>query len=163
MATIADLLDERSIDLSLSSGDKDDVIERMVDLVDASGALLDRDVLIKAVRAREEAGTTGLGDGIAIPHGKCDGVDRPALAFARSDEGVSWGAPDGSLANLVFLIAVPEAAAGNAATTSAGVESGAYELTYTLIAPFKVPTIFVLVGASKVPSVVLAKAEVVAD
>jgi len=70
-------------------------------------------VLIKAVRAREEAGTTGLGDGIAIPHGKCDGVDRPALAFARSDEGVSWGAPDGSLANLVFLIAVPEAAAGN--------------------------------------------------
>ena len=57
MATIADLLDERSIDLSLSSGDKDDAIERMVDLVDASGALLDRDVLIKAVRAREEAGT----------------------------------------------------------------------------------------------------------
>ena len=49
MATIADLLDERSIDLSLSSGDKDDAIERMVDLVDASGALLDRDVLIKAV------------------------------------------------------------------------------------------------------------------
>ena len=98
MATIADLLDERSIDLSLSSGDKDDAIERMVDLVDASGALLDRDVLIKAVRAREEAGTTGLGDGIAIPHGKCDGVDRPALAFARSDEGVRWGAPDGSLA-----------------------------------------------------------------
>lgn len=90
MATIADLLDERSIDLSLSSGDKDDAIERMVDLVDASGALLDRDVLIKAVRAREEAGTTGLGDGIAIPHGKCDGVDRPALAFARSDEGVRW-------------------------------------------------------------------------
>lgn len=113
MATIADLLDERSIDLSLSSGDKDDAIERMVDLVDASGALLDRDVLIKAVRAREEAGTTGLGDGIAIPHGKCDGVDRPVLAFARSDEGVRWGAPDGSLASLVFLIAVPEAAAGN--------------------------------------------------
>jgi len=113
MATIADLLDERSIDLSLSSGDKDDAIERMVDLVDASGALLDRDVLIKAVRAREEAGTTGLGDGIAIPHGKCDGVDRPALAFVRSDEGVRWGAPDGSLASLVFLIAVPEAAAGN--------------------------------------------------
>jgi len=113
MATIADLLDERSIDLSLSSGDKDDAIERMVDLVDASGALLDRGMLIKAVRAREEAGTTGLGDGIAIPHGKCDGVDRPAPAFARSNEGVSWGAPDVSLANLVFLIAVPEAAAGN--------------------------------------------------
>ena len=51
MATIADLLDERSIDLSLSSGDKDDAIERMVDLVDASGALLDRGMLIKAVRA----------------------------------------------------------------------------------------------------------------
>jgi len=92
MATIADLLDERSIDLSLSSGDKDDAIERMVDLVDASGALLDRDVLIKAVRAREEAGTTGLGDGIAIPHGKCDGVDRPALAFARR-RGCEVGSP----------------------------------------------------------------------
>ena len=113
MTTIADLLDERSIDLSLSAGSKDDAIERMIDLIGASGALTDRDLLIKAVRAREEAGTTGLGDGIAIPHGKCDGVDRPALAFARSDEGVKWGAPDGSLANLVFLIAVPEAAAGD--------------------------------------------------
>ncbi|EGR97259.1 PTS sugar transporter subunit IIA [Cutibacterium namnetense] len=113
MTTIADLLDERSIDLSLSAGSKDDAIERMIDLIGASGALTDRDLLIKAVRAREEVGTTGLGDGIAIPHGKCDGVDRPALAFARSDEGVKWGAPDGSLANLVFLIAVPEAAAGN--------------------------------------------------
>ena len=113
MTTIGDLLDERSIDLSLSAGSKDDAIERMIDLIGASGALTDRDLLIKAVRAREEVGTTGLGDGIAIPHGKCDGVDRPALAFARSDEGVKWGAPDGSLANLVFLIAVPEAAAGN--------------------------------------------------
>ena len=113
MTTIADLLDERSIDLSLSAGSKDDAIERMIDLIGASGALTDRDLLIKAVRAREEVGTTGLGDGIAITHGKCDGVDRPALAFARSDEGVKWGAPDGSLANLVFLIAVPEAAAGN--------------------------------------------------
>ncbi|MSS44529.1 PTS sugar transporter subunit IIA [Cutibacterium sp. WCA-380-WT-3A] len=113
MATIADLLSEGSIDLSLVAGNKDDAIERMADLIDASGALIDRDVLIKAVHAREDAGTTGLGDGIAIPHGKCDGVDRPALAFARSDEGVNWGAPDGSLANLVFLIAVPEAAAGN--------------------------------------------------
>ena len=113
MTTIADLLDERSIDLPLSAGSKDDAIERMIDLIGASGALTDRDLLIKAVRAREEVGTTGLGDGIAIPHGKCDGVDRPALAFARSDEGVKWGAPDGSLANLVFLIAVPEAAAGN--------------------------------------------------
>ena len=113
MTTIADLLDERSIDLSLSAGSKDDAIERVIDLIGASGALTDRDLLIKAVRAREEVGTTGLGDGIAIPHGKCDGVDRPALAFARSDEGVRWGAPDGSLANLVFLIAVPEAAAGD--------------------------------------------------
>ena len=112
MATIADLLAEGSIDLSLSAGNKNDT-ERMVDLIGASGALVHRDVLLKAVRAREDVGTTGLGDGIAIPHGKCDGVDRPALAFARSDEGVDWGAPDGSLANLVFLIAVPAAAAGN--------------------------------------------------
>ncbi|AOH45731.1 PTS sugar transporter subunit IIA [Propionibacterium sp. NM47_B9-13] len=113
MAIIADLLDEGSIDLSLTARNKDDAIERMVDLIDVSGALIDRDVLIKAVRAREEVGTTGLGDGIAIPHGKCDGVGRPTLAFARSDKGVDWGAPDGSLANLIFLIAVPEAAAGN--------------------------------------------------
>mgnify|MGYP002722212956 FL=1 len=100
MTTIADLLDERSIDLSLSAGSKDDAIERMIDLIGASGALTDRDLLIKAVRAREEVGTTGLGDGIAIPHGKCDGVDRPALAFARSDEGVKWGAPDLSLIHI---------------------------------------------------------------
>ena len=87
MATIADLLAEGSIDLSLSAGNKNDTIERMVDLIGASGALVHRDVLLKAVRAREDVGTTGLGDGIAIPPGRFPG--QPRLSH-RCSRGRSW-------------------------------------------------------------------------
>ena len=75
-----------------------------------------RDAVTQAGGSDVLTGADGLDEHIAVDQraaGKCDGVDRPALAFARSDEGVDWGAPDGSLANLVFLIAVPAAAAGN--------------------------------------------------
>ncbi|WP_159061042.1 PTS sugar transporter subunit IIA, partial [Streptomyces hygroscopicus] len=62
---------------------------------------------------REEQGTTGLGEEIAIPHAKTDAVTAPVVGFARSPEGIEWGAPDGTKARLVFMIAVPEAAAGD--------------------------------------------------
>ena len=62
---------------------------------------------------REAQRTTGLGEEIAIPHAKTDAVSAPVVGFARSAEGAEWGSPDGTKAKLVFMIALPEAAAGD--------------------------------------------------
>jgi PTS system fructose-specific IIC component len=69
--------------------------------------------LVAAALRREEQGTTGLGEEIAIPHAKTDAVTAPVVGFARSAEGVEWGSLDGTKAKLVFMISVPEAAAGD--------------------------------------------------
>lgn len=111
---LIDLIDDASIDLAFTAVGKDDAISKVVALLGASGALTDEVAFAAAVRAREAEFTTGLGDGIAIPHGKSNAVRRPAVAFARSVDGVDWQSPDGSLASLVFLIAVPEDQAGDA-------------------------------------------------
>lgn len=113
MVIIVDLFDERFIDLFFSLGDKDDVIERMVDFVDVSGVLFDCDVFIKVVCVCEEVGIIGFGDGIVILYGKCDGVDCLVLVFVCSDEGVRWGVLDGFLVSLVFFIVVFEVVVGN--------------------------------------------------
>ena len=74
-----------------------------------------RDVegVVRAALAREEQGTTAVGDGIAIPHAKSDAVGSPFIGFARVASGVEWGAADGKPARLVFLIGVPESQAGD--------------------------------------------------
>ncbi len=111
---LVDLIDDASVDLAFEASSKEEAIHRIVALVAASGAIVDEDVFTQAVLAREAEFTTGLGDGIAIPHGKSSAVARPAVAFGRSPHGVDWHSPDGTLATLVFLIAVPEAQAGDA-------------------------------------------------
>jgi PTS system fructose-specific IIA component len=114
MTNLLDILDPASMDLDLTADTKADAVRQLVALMGKAGAVSDAQLLTDAVMAREELSTTGLGDGIAIPHGKSDGVSRPAVAFARSTSGVPWGASDGSPANLMFLIGVPEAEAGDA-------------------------------------------------
>ncbi|WP_433332148.1 PTS sugar transporter subunit IIA [Spirillospora sp. CA-294931] len=79
----------------------------------ASGLVTDQETFVRAVREREAEGTTGIGDGIAIPHGKTDAIARPAVAFARVPDGVGWDSLDGAPARLLFLIGVPESAAGD--------------------------------------------------
>lgn len=110
---VSDLLNEKSIDLTMTAMSKDEAIAHMVDLMAAAGTVQDREGLVAAARAREDQGTTGLGDGIAIPHGKTDAATRPGLAYAYCADGIDWGAPDGTSAHIIFLIAVPEAAAGD--------------------------------------------------
>lgn len=79
----------------------------------ATGNVRDVDELVRVALAREAQGTTGLGESIAIPHAKTDAVTRPTVGFARSAEGIEWGAPDGTKARLLFMISVPGAAAGD--------------------------------------------------
>lgn len=106
-------LTARTVKVRLDSGDKESVIREMAGLLAATGKVTDVEELVAAALRREEQGTTGLGEEIAIPHAKTDAVTAPVVGFARSAEGVEWGSLDGTKAKLVFMISVPEAAAGD--------------------------------------------------
>ena len=105
---ITELLNVNLIKLELTSKTKEDVIKEMAKLLEENGKLLDKDKYIKAVLDREKEFSTGIGMGIAIPHGKSSGVKEPALVFGRSSGGIDYQSMDDELAHLFFLIAVPE-------------------------------------------------------
>ncbi|MFF0217565.1 fructose-specific PTS transporter subunit EIIC [Streptomyces vinaceus] len=106
-------LTARTVRTELASGSKEAAIREMAEMLAATGVVRDVDELVRVALAREAQGTTGLGESIAIPHAKTDAVSRPAVGFARSGAGIEWGSLDGTKARLVFMIAVPEAAAGD--------------------------------------------------
>lgn len=104
---ITDLLKKDTIQLNLGSRTKADVIEELVDVLDRAGKLSDRNGYRDAILAREAQSTTGLGEGIAIPHAKTKAVKEPAIAFGRS-EGIDYEALDGQDSRLFFMIAAGE-------------------------------------------------------
>ena len=104
---IRDLLAAESIELNGSAAGKQDVLNKMVDLMAKSGKIRDVETYRKGVFAREEEGTTGIGEGIAIPHCKSDAVKAPGLAAMAVKDGVEFDALDGAPVNLLFLIAAP--------------------------------------------------------
>ncbi|MFD3876066.1 fructose-specific PTS transporter subunit EIIC [Streptomyces sp. NPDC058623] len=106
-------LTERTVRTELVSDSKEAAIREMAEMLAGTGNVRDVEELVRVALAREAQGTTGLGESIAIPHAKTDAVARPTVGFARSTEGIEWGAPDGTKARLVFMISVPEAAAGD--------------------------------------------------
>ena len=110
--TVLDYIDERTIVLDVDETDRDTMIRTLAGLMSATGRVQDEAAVTQAAFDREEHGTTGIGDGIAIPHAKSDGVTSPVIAFARSRAGIDWNSADGSKATLIFMIAVPAAAAG---------------------------------------------------
>lgn len=104
---IVDLLDKNSVLLSAAPSDKTQALEQAVALMAKSGRLLDEAAYQKQVFAREEESTTGIGEGIAIPHGKCDAVKQPGLAAMVIPGGVDFDSLDGEPVTLLFLIAAP--------------------------------------------------------
>ncbi|MFI1255574.1 fructose-specific PTS transporter subunit EIIC [Streptomyces netropsis] len=106
-------LTELTVRQRLVADEKEAAIREMAELLAATGKVTNTDALVATALAREALGTTGLGEEIAIPHAKTNAVSAPVVGFARSAEGVEWGAPDGTRARLIFMIAVPEAAAGD--------------------------------------------------
>ncbi|WP_405702590.1 fructose-specific PTS transporter subunit EIIC [Streptomyces sp. NBC_00069] len=102
-----------TVKTGLAAGSKEAAIREMAEMLAATGNVRDVDELVRVALDREARGTTGLGESIAIPHAKTDAVERPTVGFARSDAGIEWGSPDGTKARLVFMISVPEAAAGD--------------------------------------------------
>ena len=91
---ITDLLDVRSISLDAAPKSKQEAIDAAVALMVKSGKINDEEAYKKQVYAREEESTTGIGEGIAIPHGKCDAVDRPGLSAMVIREGVDFDSLD---------------------------------------------------------------------
>jgi PTS system fructose-specific IIC component len=105
---ITDLLDRRSIDVNGSASSKKEALNKMIDLMCKSGKIKDKASYTKQVFAREEEGTTGIGEGIAIPHAKCDAVIKPGLAaMVVRNGGVDFEALDDEPVSLIFLIAAP--------------------------------------------------------
>ena len=104
---IRDLLAAESIELNGKVTGKKEALDAMVDLMAKSGKINDVEVYRKGVYAREEESTTGIGEGIAIPHCKSDSVSRPGLAAMVVPEGVDFDSLDGEKVNLIFLIAAP--------------------------------------------------------
>ncbi|AWB44198.1 PTS fructose transporter subunit IIA [Paenibacillus sp. CAA11] len=110
---IHDLLTKETIFLPLETGTKEEVIRRMVSGLTTAGAVTDAESYVQAVLTREQSSSTGIGFGVAIPHGKSAGVARAGLAFARLSAPTDWESLDDSPVNMVFMIAVPEANVGN--------------------------------------------------
>lgn len=104
---ITDLLDKRSISLDAAPADKKATLDMAVELMAKSGKLADVEQYRAQVYAREEESTTGIGEGIAIPHGKCDAVKTPGLAAMVIKNGVDYDSLDGEPVTLLFLIAAP--------------------------------------------------------
>lgn len=104
---IIDLLDKRSISLTARPADKKETLDLAIELMNKSGKLADVEKYREVVYAREAEGSTGIGEGIAIPHGKCDAVKAPGLAAMVIRDGVDFDSLDGEPANLLFLIAAP--------------------------------------------------------
>lgn len=102
------LLRPQLVEPSLRADTKIDVISELVKILAGEGLVTNTEEFTKVVMAREELGSTGVGMGIAIPHGKSGFVKEPAVVFGKSQKGIDYDSLDGEPAKLFFLIAVPE-------------------------------------------------------
>ncbi len=110
---IGDFLDPRSIVVHLKATSKKEVLEELVDALVGVYQNLDRDKMLEALVEREKLGSTGIGDGVAIPHGKLEGLDRLVASFGKSEKGVDFQSMDKKAAHLFFLLCAPENSAGS--------------------------------------------------
>jgi PTS system nitrogen regulatory IIA component len=109
---LTDILHEGNIIAELKARGKRSVMEEMCRALLADHPELDVKALMEVLVERERLGSTGIGDGIAIPHGKMKNLDQLLLAFGRSPEGVDFDSLDGKPAHLFFLVVAPEDSAG---------------------------------------------------
>jgi nitrogen PTS system EIIA component len=111
---IMDFLNEKAVACHLKSQNKDDVIRELVVLLVSAGVVETEsvDTLVKILREREALGSTGIGQGVAIPHGKSNAVSTLIGAFGLSRDGIDYGSLDGERSHLFFLLMAPEDSAG---------------------------------------------------
>lgn len=109
---LSEIIDENSVIPELRAKDKRGVLEELAEAISKHVLSVDKGALVKVLLERERLGSTGIGDGVAIPHGKLTGVDRPIISFGRSKEGLDFDSMDGQPAYLFFLLVAPENSAG---------------------------------------------------
>jgi PTS system nitrogen regulatory IIA component len=109
---IAEILDPAAIVAELQGASKDEVLAELTDALLSTNPRLNRAEVLGVLQERERLGSTGIGDGVAIPHGKLKNLKEQLIAFGLSRKGVEFEAMDGKPARLFFLLIAPEDAAG---------------------------------------------------
>jgi len=109
---LMDFLVPDAIEPDMKSTTKTDAIRELVGMLKKAGSISEEDSVAKVVLEREELGTTGIGEGIAVPHGKCGAVDKLVAAFGRSEKGIDFGSIDNQPVYLLFLLVAPSDSAG---------------------------------------------------
>lgn len=110
---ISSIIKKEIVFLDLAANDREEVLAALIDGMAKSGYVSDKKKYHEAVNERESKGTTGIGFGVAIPHGKSEGVAKACVAFAKLATPVDWNSFDGKPVDTVFMIAVPKENAGN--------------------------------------------------
>ncbi|BCR05486.1 PTS fructose transporter subunit IIA [Desulfuromonas versatilis] len=109
---IVDLLNPAAIVADLKAEGKNEVLAELTDAMRKAASSLDRDEVIQVLQERERLGSTGIGEGVAIPHGKLKDIDNLLISFGRSKAGVEFDSMDGKPAHLFFLLVAPEESVG---------------------------------------------------
>ena len=104
---LTQILQQSCIRVPLKGKDKESAIVELVELLDAESALLDKDVALKAILEREKTRSTGIGSGIAIPHGKCKAVKELVMALGIADEPIDFASVDGKPVKIIILLVSP--------------------------------------------------------
>jgi len=105
--TLTKILQPSCVKVPLESKDKEPAIIELVDLLDANGLLLDKKTALDAVMAREQTRSTGIGSGIAIPHGKCNAVKELVIAIGIAHEAIDFASVDGKPVSIIILLVSP--------------------------------------------------------
>ncbi len=109
---LADIISEKNIISELNARDKKGVLEELAEAIANQEPSVDKGALVKVLVEREQLGTTGIGDGVAIPHGKLNDIDRPAISFGRSRDGLDFESMDGQPTHIFFLLVAPDNSSG---------------------------------------------------
>lgn len=104
---LIELIDETSIELNMSASDREAVIESLVDRLASAGRIQGRDSVLQSVLERERALSTGVGQGVAVPHATVEDLPHAVVAFGRHSKGVEFGALDEQPVDLIFLLLAP--------------------------------------------------------
>ena len=102
------LINKNLVTLNLEAKNKEEAIIKLAELAQKEGKITSIDEYVKSVLDREKAYTTGVGNGIAIPHGKSKAVKEAMIVFGKTTDGIEWDSLDGKPVNLIFLLGVPE-------------------------------------------------------
>lgn len=103
-----EMFSKERVSFNLKATTKNEVIDELIELLEKDGKLANKEEFKEAVLKREQEFSTGIGMGIAIPHGKSSAVKEASLVFGNSKKGIEYGSMDGQPAHLFFLIAVPQ-------------------------------------------------------